>query len=278
MLERLFYYLQYPFVINALIVATLIALTASLLGVILFLRRYSFLGDSLSHIAFGVNVVATILHLFSNLFLVLPLTIMAAILILKKGERRLIKSDALLALLSTSFLAFGYLMMNIFSKSANVSGDVCATLFGSVSILTLTTSEVTLCIFLCLIAISYFFFFYHYLFALTFDEDFVKGSGLEVKYFNLITAIIIAIIVVLAMNLVGSLLVTALIVFPGVSASRISRSFKGVTCLSAIFSIFSSLSGLLLSILFSTPVGSTIVATNLLVFLICYISGAIKHV
>lgn len=278
MLAKLFYYLQYPFVVNALITAVLISLTASLLGVILLLRRYSFLGDSLSHIAFGVNTIGTILHLVSNLFLVLPATVIAAILILKKGEHRLLKGDALLALISTSSLAFGYLAVNVFGKSANVSGDVCATLFGSVSILTLTSNEVILCIILCLLTIIYFIYFYHYLFALTFDEEFVKACGIKIEYFNLINAIIIAIIVVLAMNLVGSLLVTALIVFPCVSALRISKSFKLVTILSALFSSFAALSGLLASIVLSTPVGSTIVATNLLIFLICYIMGILKHV
>ncbi|MCR5213158.1 MAG: metal ABC transporter permease [Eubacterium sp.] len=272
-MSDLLYYLQFDFVIYALIVGVLIALCASLLGVTLVLKRYSFIGDGLSHVAFGAMSIAAILHLSSNTIIVMPVTILVAVLLLRNGSKSMLKGDAAIAMLSVTSLAFGYMLMNIFSASANVSGDVCSTLFGSTSILTLKTSEVMVCIVISVIVIGLYILFYNKIFAVTFDETFCRATGVNAGAYNFIIAVIIAIIIVLGMNLVGSLLISALIVFPALAAMRISGTFKGVVILSVIFSVICSLSGMIISILGATPVGATIVAMDLLCFIICWALG-----
>lgn len=276
MMSNLMYYFQYNFVIYALIVGILIALCASLLGVTLVLKRYSFIGDGLSHVAFGAMAVATIMKLSNINIIVMPVTIIAAILLLRNGNKSMLKGDAAIAMLSVTSLAFGYLLMNLFSGSANISGDVCSTLFGSTSILTLDSKEVWICIILSIVVISLYVLFYNKIFAVTFDETFCDATGVSSKRYNLLIAVIVAIIIVLGMNLVGSLLISALIVFPALAAMRLSGTFKGVVVLSVIFSVVCSLAGMLTSILYSTPVGATIVAMDLLCFIICVIIRKIK--
>ena len=276
MMSNLMYYFQYNFVIYALIVGILIALCASLLGVTLVLKRYSFIGDGLSHVAFGAMAVATIMKLSNINIIVMPVTIIAAILLLRNGNKSMLKGDAAIAMLSVTSLAFGYLLMNLFSGSANISGDVCSTLFGSTSILTLDSIEVWICIILSIVVISLYVLFYNKIFAVTFDETFCDATGVSSKRYNLLIAVIVAIIIVLGMNLVGSLLISALIVFPALAAMRLSGTFKGVVVLSVIFSVVCSLAGMLTSILYSTPVGATIVAMDLLCFIICVIIRKIK--
>ena len=274
--EKLSYYWEFPFVRYALIVGCLVALCSSLLGVTLVLKRYSFIGDGLSHVAFGVMAVATVLNLSNNMILVMPLTILAAVLLLQTGEKARVKGDAAIAMVSVSALAIGYMIMNVFpSNSANISGDVCTTLFGSTSILTLTGTEVTISIILSAVVILLFVFLYNRIFAVTFDENFVRATGMPARQYNLIIAIIIAVIIVLGMNLVGSLLISALVIFPSLSAMRLMHTFRGVVVLSAIISFFAALLGMLISILFSTPVGATIVTVDLIVYGICMILGRI---
>lgn len=273
MLEKLGMYLQYPFVRYALIVGVLIALCSSLLGVTLVLKRYSFIGDGLSHVAFGAMAVAAVLNLTNEMLLVLPITIICAILLLRTGQHAKIKGDAAIAMISVVTLAFGYLIMNIFSTSSNLSGDVCSTLFGSTSILTLTKREVWICIALSVAVVAIFILFYNKIFAVTFDEDFAKASGTDANAYNLLVAIIIAVIIVLAMNLVGSLLISALVIFPALSAMRLFRSFRSVTICAAVLSVFCAFLGIIISILAGTPVGSTIVAVDAIVFGLCYIGG-----
>ncbi len=272
-MDQLLYYLQFNFVIYALIVGVLIALCASLLGVTLVLKRYSFIGDGLSHVAFGAMSVAAVLHLVSNTILVMPVTIIVAVLLLKSGRNSMLKGDAAIAMLSVTSLAFGYMIMNVFSGSANVSGDVCSTLFGSTSILTLDIKEVIICIVLSVIVIALYIIFYNKIFAVTFDETFCDATGVPAGRYNFLIAVIIAIIIVLGMNLVGSLLISALIVFPALAAMRVSGTFKGVVILSVIFSVICSLVGMIVSILASTPVGATIVAMDLVCFIIMWIVG-----
>ncbi len=274
MLNELMTYLQFPFVRYALIVSVLISLCSSLLGVILVLRRYSYLGDGLSHVAFGAMAVATIANLSNNMLMVLPVTVIAAILLLKRGDHTMIKGDAAIAMISTGALALGYLLMNLFPTSGNISGDVCTTLFGSTSILTLGKSEVYLCAALSIIVLVIYIVFYNKIFAITFDEDFSKACGVKTENYNLLIAIIIAVVVVLAMNLVGSLLISALLIFPVISAMRLFTSFRQVSIFAAIISIIAALLGIIISILMSTPVGSTIVAINALVFFICAVIGS----
>ena len=271
-MSTLWMYVQYPFVRYALIVGVLIALCSSLFGVTLVLKRFSFIGDGLSHVAFGAMSLAAVLQFSNEMLLVLPVTVACAVLLLRTGQNARVKGDASIAMLSVAALAFGYLIMNVFSYTSNVSGDVCSTLFGSTSILTLTKREVVLCIILSVAVILCFLFFYNKLFAVTFDESFAQATGLNAKLYNLLIAVVIAVIIVLAMNLVGSLLISALIVFPALSAMRVCRDFRSVTVCSAVLSVVCALAGLLFSICVGTPVGSTIVAADVLAFgLFCLI-------
>ena len=273
MIETLTMYWQYPFVRYAVIVGVLIALCSSLLGVTLVLKRFSFIGDGLSHVAFGAMAIASVVNLTNKMILVLPITIISAILLLRTGQNTKIKGDAAIAMISVGALAFGYLIMNLFSTSSNLSGDVCSTLFGSTSILTLTSKEVALCVILSIIVLIIFVLFYHKIFAVTFDENFAKATGINANRYNLLIAVVIAVIIVLAMNLVGSLLISALVIFPALSAMRLFKSFKQVTVASAVISVVCALLGMLISIWKGTPVGSTIVAADVAAFALCYVTG-----
>ena len=273
LIEKLALYFEYPFVRYALIVGILIALCSSLLGVTLVLKRFSFIGDGLSHVAFGAMAIATVMKLSNHMLLILPVTVICAILLLRTGQNAKIKGDAAVAMISVGALALGYLLMNIFSASANLAGDVCSTLFGSTSILTLTKTEVWLCVALSVVVIAIFLLFYHKIFAVTFDEDFAKATGIKADQYNLLIAVVIAIIIVLAMNLVGSLLISALVIFPALSAMRLFKNFKSVILCSAILSVFCAVLGILTSILAGTPVGSTIVAVDIAAFAICSLIG-----
>lgn len=270
------FHLNFPFVQRAFVVGILVALCSSLLGVTLVLKRFSFIGDGLSHVAFGAMSVAAVLNLTNNMYLVLPVTVVAAILLLRTGKNTKIQGDAAVAMISVASLALGYLIMNIFKPSNNLSGDVCTTLFGSYSILTLTPGEVWLCVGLSLAVIAAFFIFYNKIFAVTFDEAFAQAVGTHASVYNLVIAIIIAVIIVLAMNLVGSLLISALVIFPALSAMRVFKSFKSVTICSVIISVTCALAGLLISVPAGTPVGSTIVAADLMAFISFYIVGKVR--
>ena len=274
-MAQLIYYLQFPFVRYAIIVGVAVALCSSLLGVALVLKRFSFIGDGLSHVAFGAIAIASVLNISNNMLLVLPITIISAILLLRTGQNTKIKGDAAIAMISVGALAFGYLIMNIFSASSNLSGDVCTTLFGSTSILTLKPLDVWLSVGLSVVVIALFILFYNKIFAVTFDENFMKATGSRAQAYNLLIAVIIAVIIVLAMNLVGSLLISALVIFPALSAMRLFRSFKSVTIFSAVFSVVCALLGIVISILAGTPVGSTIVAADVVAFGICSLIGVI---
>ncbi len=277
-MDKLIMYMQYPFVRYALIVGVLIALCSSLLGVTLVLKRFSFIGDGLSHVAFGAMAVAAVVQLTNKMMIILPVTILSAILLLRTGQNAKIKGDAAIAMISVGALAFGYLIMNIFSTSSNLTGDVCSTLFGSTSILTLTTGEVWLCAILSVVVVLIFVFFYNKIFAVTFDEDFLRSVGTKADAYNLMIAIIIAVIIVLAMNLVGSLLISALVIFPALSSMRLFKSFKSVTICSAALSVICALVGILVSILAGTPVGSTIVAADVVIFALCHTVGRIRGI
>jgi zinc transport system permease protein len=277
-MDKLIMYFEFPFVRYALIVGILIALSSSLLGVTLVLKRFSFIGDGLSHVAFGAMAVASVLKMTNNMALILPITVVSAILLLKTGQNTKIQGDAAIAMISVGALAFGYLLMNIFSTSSNLSGDVCSTLFGSTSILTLTIGDVVLCAVLSILVVVIFVFLYNRIFAVTFDENFARATGMNTGFYNLLIAVMIAVIIVLSMNLVGSLLISALVIFPALSAMSIFRSFKSVTLFSACFSVICAMAGIIISILAGTPVGSTIVAADVFAFFLCYITGRVKGV
>ena len=277
MFETLGIYLQYPFVRYALIVSLLISLCSSLLGVTLVLKRFSFIGDGLSHVAFGAVAIASVMQLSNNMLIVLPVTVISAILLLRTGQNARIRGDAAIAMISVGALAFGYLLMNLFSASSNLSGDVCSTLFGSYSILTLTSREVWLCVILSVAVLAIFVMFYNKIFAVTFDENFSRAAGIRVEYYNLLIAVVIAVIIVLAMNLVGSLLISALVIFPALSAMRLFRSFRQVTICSGVISVICALLGITISLLAETPAGATIVGVDVIVFAACYGAGRIRE-
>lgn len=273
LIEKLSFYLDFPFVRYAIIVGVLVSLCSSLLGVTLVLKRYSYIGDGLSHVAFGALSIAAVLKVTNNMLIILPITIAVAVLLLCSGKKAKVKGDAAIAMVSVGALAIGYLLMNIFSTSANISGDVCTTLFGSTSILTLKVEEVYLCVALSIAVLTVFVIFYHKIFAITFDENFAQATGVRVMLYNILVAVIIAVIIVLAMNLVGALLVSALVVFPALSAMRLFKSFFSVTVAAGIISVLCSLIGILIAILAGTPVGSTIVAMDIVMFgIICLVS------
>lgn len=276
-LETLSGYFQFPFVRYALIAGVLIALCSSLLGVTLVLKRFSFIGDGLSHVAFGAMSVATVFSLSNNMLIVMPVTILSAILLLRKNGTKNVRGDAALAMISVGALALGYLILNVFSKSANLSGDVCSTLFGSTSILTLKISEVWLCVGMSALVLAIFTLFYNKIFAVTFDESFAAATGTPTGVYDMIIAVVTAVVIVLAMNLVGSLLTSALIVFPTLSAMRVFKSYKRVVVCSAVLSVGCAVFGILFSVLVSTPVGATIVATDILAFMIFSAIGTFRR-
>lgn len=274
--EKLAMYFQYPFVRYALIVGVLIAFCSSLLGVTLVLKRFSFIGDGLSHVAFGAMSIAAVMNISNEMPLVMAVTIISAVLLLCGGKRTKLKGDASIAVISVTSLAAGYLLMNLFSASSNLSGDVCSTLFGSTSILTLSKAEVWLCTAMSAIVTAVFIFMYNKIFAVTFDEDFARAAGTRADIYNFIIAVTVAVVIVLAMNLVGSLLISALVIFPALSAMRLFKSFKSVTVCAAVLSVICSFAGIITAILAGTPVGSTIVAVQAAAFFISCIFGALK--
>ncbi|MBQ8966677.1 metal ABC transporter permease [Ruminococcus sp.] len=294
-MDKLQYYFAYPFVRYALIVGLLIALCSSLLGVTLVLKRFSFIGDGLSHVAFGAMAVSTVLSVTlkkmsggesafgkfledtNGMAIILPITLLSAVLLLRTGQNTKIKGDAAVAMISVGALALGYMLINLFPASSNVAGDVCSTLFGSTSILTLTKGEVWLCAILAVVVLAVFIIFYNRIFSVTFDENFAKASGVKADGYNLIIAVITALIIVLAMTLVGSLLISALIIFPALSAMRLFKSFKSVIICSAVISVLCAGVGIIVSILCSTPVGSTIVSADIIVFGIFSLTAALTR-
>lgn len=276
MLDQLLQYFSFPFVRYAFIVGILISLCSSLIGVTLVLKRFSFIGDGLSHVAFGAIAIASITGVSNPMYLVLPVTLFAAVLLLWTGKNTKIKGDAAIAMISVGSLALGYLLLNIFNPPANLAGDVCSTLFGSTSILTLKFGEVILSSVLSILVIVIFVLFYNKIFAVTFDEDFARAVGTKANLYNLFIAMIIAVIIVLGMNLVGSLLISALVIFPALSSMRIFKTFLSVTVCAAIISIICSISGLLIAVVAGTPVGPTIVAADIVVFAVFYTVGAVR--
>jgi len=281
MIDTLMMYLGYPFVRYAMITGVLISLSASLLGVTLVLKHYSFIGDGLSHVAFGVMAVASVLRMTNQMVLVMPVTIIFAVILLRAGQNAKIKGDAAIAMMSVVSLAFGYLIMNIFANgsraSSNLSGDVCSTLFGSTSILTLTPGDVRLTIVLSAAVLLIYVVFYNKIFAVTFDEDFADALGTRAGSYNLMIAVVIAVIIVLSMNLVGSLLISALVVFPALAAMRLFDSFLKVTICSAVIAVICAVLGIIASILAGTPVGSTIVAADFAAFVLFWLAGSVKR-
>ncbi|MBP3571303.1 MAG: metal ABC transporter permease [Clostridia bacterium] len=278
MIELLQTYFSYGFVRYAFIAGVLISLCAGLLGVVLVLKRYAMIGDGLSHVAFGAMAVAAVLG-FAPMTVALPVTVAVAVLLLLAGEKQLIKGDSAIAMLSAGSLAVGYLLLNIFpaSDSGSLSGDVCASLFGSTSIMTLRGSDVWLCVGLSVAVIGFFVIFYNKIFAVTFDEGFATSSGVRVRAYNFLIAAISGVVIVLAMKLVGALLISSLIIFPALSAMRVFRSFRSVILCSAVISVVGSLTGLLFALLMSTPTGASVAVVHIVIFLVFTLLGKLRR-
>ena len=280
--EEIASYFELPGVQRAFIVAPLIALCSSLLGVTLVLKRYSFIGEGLSHMAFGAMAFAAVVGITNNMLIALPATVLAAVILLKTGTNARVKGDAAVAMLAVSALAIGYLLLALF-PTVNFTADVCKILFGDAAILTLTVFDVIGCIALSVVTVVLFILFYNKIFAVTFDENFARATGVKASAYNLVIAVITAVIIVLAMKLVGSLLVSALIIFPALSAMRLFKTFKSVTICAAIISVTVTLFSILLTFVVpkNIPIGPTIVAVDIVVFfvfwLISFISGKAKR-
>ena len=270
---------SYPFMQRALVAGVLVSLCAALLGVSLVLKRYSMIGDGLSHVAFGAMAVAAVLG-FAPMTVALPVTVAVAVLLLLAGEKQLIKGDSAIAMLSAGSLAVGYLLLNLFpsSDTGSLSGDVCASLFGSTSMLTLSETDVWLCVGLSVAVIAFFVIFYHKIFAVTFDEGFATSSGVRVRAYNFLIAAVSGVVIVLAMKLVGALLISSLIIFPALSAMRVFRSFRSVVLCSAAISVAGSLTGLLLALLLSTPTGASVAVVHIAIFLVFTLIGKLRRV
>ena len=276
--EPLIHYFSYPFVRYAVIAGILISLCAGLLGVVLVLKRYAMIGDGLSHVAFGAMAVAAVLG-FAPMTVALPVTVAVAVLLLLAGEKQLIKGDSAIAMLSAGSLAVGYLLLNLFpsSDTGSLSGDVCASLFGSTSMMTLSNTDVWLCVGLSVAVIGFFVIFYHKIFAVTFDEGFATSSGVRVRAYNFLIAAISGVVIVLAMKLVGALLISSLIIFPALSAMRVFRSCRSVVICSAVISVVGSLTGLLAALLLSTPTGASVAVVHIIIFMAFTVVGKLRR-
>lgn len=274
--ETLLQYLSYPFVVYALIVGVLVALCSSLLGTTLVMKRLSYIGDGLSHVAFGAYAVAAVAGVTQNMLIIAPATVVAAVLLLRRGRGAHVRGDAAITMMSVAALAAGYLLINAFGTQSNVSGDVCSTLFGSTSILTLTGVDVWLCMAMSAIVVGGFVLLYNRVFAVTFDEAFAQACGLPVDKYNLVIAVMIALVVVVGMSLVGALLLSALVVFPALCAMRVCHTFRSVTVCSAVVGVACALVGMIVSILASTPVGSTIVLLDALCYGAFCVAGHLR--
>lgn len=267
--EEIAYYLEYDFVKYALIVGVLISLCCGILGVTLVVKRYAMIGDGLSHVAFGATALAMVLSV-ADMYLMLPLTIIVSVLLVRLTNKGKVKNDSAIAMLSVGSMAIGYLLVNLFAPTSNITTDVCSALFGSTSILTLSMFDVWLCVGLTIFVLLYFILFHNRIFAINFDENFSKATGTRTTMHSNILALIVGIIIVLAMKLVGSLMISALIVFPALSAIRLFKSYKSVIIFASVISVVNSILGILISMLWGTPVGATIVAIDIFSYFVCW--------
>ena len=253
---------SYPFMPRALIAGVLVSLCAALLGVSLVLKRYSMIGDGLSHVSFGALAIAVALGV-TPLYFSIPVVIVAAFLLLRVADNPRWNSDAAIAVMSASSLAIGILVV---SRTTGMTTDVDNYMFGSV--LAMSRTDVILSTVLCIAVLVLFILFYHRLFAITFDESFSRATGLKVNRYNTLLAILTALTIVLGMRMMGAMLISSLVIFPALTAMRLFRSFRSVILCSAVTSIACFCAGLTVSFVYSTPVGATVVAANLTLFLL----------
>lgn len=261
---------SYSFMVRAIIVGGFVAFCASLLGVVLVLKRYSMIGDGLSHVGFGAMAVGLAFNQ-APLMVAIPVVIIAAFLLLRVSENSKIKGDAAIGLISSSALAIG-MIVNAMSDGTNI--DLNSYMFGS--ILAIDKSEMVLCIILGVVVIVAFIYFYNPIFAITFDENFARATGLKVELYKTILSVLTAVTIVIGMRIMGTLLISSLIIFPALSAMRVTHKFKNVMIMSVIISMFCFITGLVASYLMELPTGATIVVSNLGVFLIMTLAGMVK--
>lgn len=262
--------LAYPFMVRALIVGILVALCASLLGVSMVLKRYSMIGDGLSHVGFGALAVATAFNM-APLVISLPVVALAAFLLLRIKESSKIKGDAAIALISTGSLAIGVMVI---SMSTGMNTDVCNYLFGS--ILGVKQNEVVLTIVLSAFVLILFVLFYNRIFAVTFDETFAKATGTNADLYNMLIALLTAFTIVLGMRTMGALLISSLIIFPALTSMRIFKQFRAVIISSAILSVFCFITGLILSYVYATPTGASVAILNIGCFMLFSVFGWLR--
>ena len=270
-LEKFLEMWQYQFMVKALVVGVVLAVTAGLIGVSLVLRRKAMIGDGLSHVGFGAFAIATVIGVMPLQF-ALPIVILAAILILQVNQKSKVDADALIAMLSAGALAVGTLVISVVR---GVNTDINNYLFGS--ILALDDFDVVVGVIFSLVVILFFFVKYHEIFAMTFDENFAKSIGLKTERLNTIFAILCAVVVVLGMRLVGALLISSLIIFPTVTAMQVVKSFKAVVFSSVVVSVFCMVMGIIFSYFVATPTGATIVIFNVMAFLIAKVVEVFEY-
>jgi zinc transport system permease protein len=270
MLDIIYDFFHYDFIRRALIVGLLVTLSASLLGVSLVLKRFSMIGDGLSHVGFGAVSIAAALNIAPLKFSI-PVIVVAAFFLLRISRNSKINGDAAIALISSSSLAIGVF---INSLSTNIKSDLTSYMFGN--ILAISNDDLVLSIILSFVVITLFIFFYNRVFLVTFDESFAKATGINADFYNMLIAFLTAITTVIGMRLMGALLMSSLLIFPALTSMNICKSFRSVVIFSAIVSSFCFVSGLALSYQINTPTGSTIVIINLILFIVSYIISRLK--
>ena len=271
-LEKLALYWAYPFVRYALIVGVLIALCSSLLGVTLVLKRFSFIGDGLSHVAFGAMAIASVLNFSNNMLFVMPVTVICAVLLLRTGQSTKIKGDAAIALISTTSLAVGVMVISL---TTGMNTDVYNYMFGS--ILAMSAEDVKLSLVLSVFVLILFIVFYHKIFAITFDETFARATGVKAGVYNTLIAVLTAVTIVLGMRMMGALLISSLIIFPALTSMRVCRTFKSVIINAAVISVVCLIAGVTLSYVAATPAGASVVLANLVMMVLYTVVGAVKN-
>ena len=262
MIDLFLQMLSYPFLNRAIVVGTLVSLCASLLGVSLVLKRYSMIGDGLSHVGFGALAIATAANA-APLAVAIPIVVAAAFLLLRLSENSKIKGDAAIALISTGALAIGVMAISL-SNGTNI--DVYNYMFGS--ILAMSRGDVRLSVVLAAAVLTLYVIFYHKNFAITFDENFARATGVKAGWYNMLIALLTAITIVLGMRLMGTLLISSLVIFPALTSMRILKSFRSVVICSAVLSVLCFLIGIFFSYIWSTPTGASIVCVNIAAFFV----------
>jgi len=271
MIDTIINMFSFAFLVRAFVVGALVSICASLLGVSLVLKRYSMIGDGLSHVGFFSLALATALNT-APLYVAIPIVVAAAFLLLRMSENSKIKGDAAVALISTGSLAVGVI---IISQSTGMNTDVCNYLFGS--ILAMKKSDVYLSVALSVTVLFLFILFYNKLFAVTFDETFAKASGVKTGLYNMLIALLTALTIVLGMRIMGAVLISSLIIFPALSSMRLFKKFRSVTVCSAVISILCFFTGIVISYIYATPTGASVVLVNIIVFALFWLIETMRN-